>query len=854
LPEGLRLIRPLGQSPLSIVLLVEDPQGERFALKVLRPSVAKDKRIQERWRREAKLLDEIRHPNLVRSYGACEVEGRPALLLEYIAGKTLRARLEDGPLGWEQAARFGVQVSRALEKLHKSNAIHRDVKPHNILLHPVRGAILADLGLVRSDEDPTMTRHGAALGSPAYMSPEQARDPSEVDSQADIYSLGATLFHTVSGTPPFLGSGVGEVIHRVMHEEPEPLPDHLPLTLGKVIATAMAKDPERRYARARDFGSDLGRVLLGYPPRLFTAHRRRQRLQRSIAAAATLLVVAGLWWWSPWQATTPVNPDLIAAESSEDNGEGELTEGALAEPQPTSPNHPEVDEFSAEQFFQYWSTAFENRFQEALLVGRFRDALTETDLALRAAVPKDAPVGFLEARREWGKRHRTEIAAAAERMAGQAMDMLVDQANYARETIDRGAFDAMAWQESVLDLWRRAGLRLDDMPLHPGSPDPVGRLKMTRASLENEDAQERIRRALQMVAPIRINTGTLLRAGEYQQALERWNRVDSVVFIHSSEARTDLARIEGLVALERRLQTALREKVGQPVDLILPGGSHLEGQLLASSDGKGYEVNYHGQTMVAVKLADLDPGFVVDWLESGDGPWLAAHLAWSQGDVTSAWNLMRALDHSDSPVEWQVEQWIKEWQAEAQEGLHQASTSTNPTIAGTDSGPDPETPLSDLNPAQRLQRAILTAKPEATTVIQGKDVLVFFEDMQWQDKWELNLGAEASTWLIRSWELSWELDERQSPPSKLTLQDDIALLHSSRRNPPQMRIDGKRFLGFGIAAGQGLQKLRWQNDALDLDGLPICNWQPSSARRARFEMECADGLKVARFSLRFEPR
>lgn len=848
------MIRPLGQSPLSIVLLVEDPQGERFALKILRPSVAKDQRIQERWRREAKLLDEIRHPNLVRSYGACEVEGRPALLLEYIAGKTLRARLEDGPLGWEQAARFGVQVSRALEKLHKNNAIHRDVKPHNILLHPVRGAILADLGLVRSDEDPTMTRHGAALGSPAYMSPEQARDPSDVDAQADIYSLGATLFHTVCGTPPFLGSGVGEVIHRVMHEQPEPLPDDLPIPLSKVIATAMAKDPERRYARARDFGSDLGRVLLGYPPRLFTAHRRRQRLQALIAGTAAIVVAAALWWWAPWQSAPPVNPNLLVAETGEGLAEGITQEGEAAQPPIVLPTNPEVSALEADEFFHYWSTAFENRFQDDLAAGRFRDALSETDLLLRAAVPKDAPVGFLEARRNWGNSHRTEIAAAAERMAGQAMDMLVDQTNYARETIDRGAFDAMAWQESVIDLWRRAGLRLDDMPLHPGSPDPVGRLKMTRASLENEDAQERIRRALQMVAPIRINTGNLLRAGEYQQALDRWDRVDSVVFIHSAEARTDLARIEGLVALERRLQTALREKVHQPVDLTLRGGSHLQGQLLAASDGKGYAVNYLNQTMVAVKLADLDPGFLLGWLESGDGPWLAAHLAWSQGDATAAWNLMRELDKSDSPVEWQVELWVKEWQAEAQQGMSQANASLDSGNGGTDNSAIAETPLADLNPAERLQRAILAAKPEATAVIRGKNVLVFFEDIPWQDRWEFNLGTEASGWVIRSWELSWELSEQQTPPSKLTLQNDIALIHSSRRNPPQIRVDGKRYAGFGISAGQGLQQLRWQDGALDLDGLPICDWQPSTARRSRFEVECADGLQVARFSLRFEPR
>jgi hypothetical protein len=551
-----------------------------------------------------------------------------------------------------------------------------------------------------------------------------------------------------------------------------------------------------------------------------------------------------------------VDPDLLVDETGETPGVGAVGEGQPVLPRQSSPTNPEVSEFAVEEFFQDWSSAYENRYQEAMSAGRFRDALSEADLALRAPVPKDAPIGFLEARREWGKRHRTEVAAAAERIAGQAMDMLVDQSNFARETIDRGAFDAMAWQESVIDLWRRAGLRLEDMPLHPGSPDPIGRLKMTRAALENEDAQERIRRALQSVVPIRTNTGNLLRAGEYQQALERWNRVDSVVFIHSAEARSDRARIEGLLGLERRLRMALREQVGQQVDFILRGGSHLQGQLLAASDGKGYAVNYLDQTMVAVKLADLDPDFVVGWLDRGDGPWLAAHLAWCQGDVGAAWKRMNSLNQVNAPTEWQVQLWIKEWQSEAQAG-HQA---TNPIAAeahadGNAKANNPaKIPPSELSPAERLQRAVLAAKPEATAVIRGDDVMVYFEDIRWKDYWELNLGAEASTWVIHSWELSWELSEQVDPPSELTLQGDIRLLHSSRRNPPRMRIDNKRYPGFGIFAGQGRQQLRWQEGALDLDGLPICDWKPQTARRSRFEVECADGIQVTRFSLRFAPR
>ncbi|TAH36301.1 MAG: serine/threonine protein kinase, partial [Planctomycetota bacterium] len=292
LPPGLTFVRRLGASPLSEVYLVADDGGRLLALKILRESVARDPRLRERWRREAELLEEISHPNLVKSHGALEVEGRPALLLEYIEGPNLRDACKEQPLSWEQAARIGVQVARALEKLHAHDALHRDVKPHNILLHPKRGAVLADLGLVRRAEDPTLTRQGAALGSPAYMSPEQARDPSEIGAAADVYSLGATLYHVLSGHPPFLGAGVGEVIHRVLHEDPEPLPADVPEPLQRVIATALAKDPERRYGRAGDLAADLGRVLLGYSPRLLTRHRLRARWRTAAAAVAGVAVTA----------------------------------------------------------------------------------------------------------------------------------------------------------------------------------------------------------------------------------------------------------------------------------------------------------------------------------------------------------------------------------------------------------------------------------------------------------------------------------------------------------------------------------------------------------------------------------
>lgn len=320
LPPGLTLVRQLGSSPLSEVFLVADDAGRLRALKVLRASAARDARIRQRWDREAQLLEEIRHPHLVRSHGALVIQGRPALLLEYVQGRSLRDRLKSGPLGWEEAARIGVQVGRALEVLHRHGALHRDVKPHNILLDAHRGAVLADLGLVRRREDPTLTAPGAALGSPAYMSPEQARDPHAVGPEADVYSLGATLHHALSGAPPFLGQGVGEVIHRVLHEEPEPLPATVPEALRGVVATALAKDPLARYARARDLARDLGRVLLGQEPRRVSRRVLRGRLVAFALSAGVLLAVGGVWLALP--GAGPASDPAAAAPVSAKQGLG----------------------------------------------------------------------------------------------------------------------------------------------------------------------------------------------------------------------------------------------------------------------------------------------------------------------------------------------------------------------------------------------------------------------------------------------------------------------------------------------------------------------------------------------------
>lgn len=839
------MVRRLGESPLSLVFLVEDAEGASYALKVLRPSVARDPRILERWRREGQLLEEFSHPNLVRSFGAPEVEGRPALLLEYVDGSSLRERLREGPLGWEQAARFGVQIARALQYLHRQGAIHRDVKPHNVLISRARGAILADLGLVRREEDPTMTRQGAALGSPAYMSPEQARDPSEVDEQADIYSLGATLFHTLSGAPPFLGQGVGEVIHRVLHEEPEPLPDHVPPMLERVVLTAMAKDPERRYARAHDFGADLGRVLLGYTPRLITRYRRRRRIRTASLSGMTAVLACATLWWSPWSSnTTPVD------SGAQEGAQASLEQPSDLYPKPTQ-DAPTADDLQTPQvdpapYFEAWHAPYETRFQAALAASRFRDALAECQAIQRARVPKDAPLGFLELRRAWVHQSESQVAVAAERTAGQAIDLLTEQMSFAREAIDRGSFDEEAWSAAVIDQWRRAGLRTTDLPLHPGAPDPVGRLQMSRVLLENEAEQARLRLALDMVEAVRINTARLMRSGSFDEARRRWDRVDPVVFLHSQDARADLARIEELVALDRRLRTRFREMLGSQVQLRLRSGGMLQGRLVPEENGVGHAVDYLGQTQVHVDLLDLDPAFVVPWLLSREEPWLVAQLTWCQEDLPRAITLMDEAFRADLPTEWQPTYWVEQWRQERQQGGLQNPTFHN---ENTTEVVVPQTPETSLPLVQTLRERL----PEAEVVQVGDQVHLKLQAFEVTGTWNLDLRQELRRWKMVGWQIGWSLKPQQRPPQTFTWLDDIVFQQAGAA-PPQLFVSGRRYPGFGIQSGLGLQLLAWDGEQVSLDGLPVGPWSATPSTLARFLAECPDGLVVQELKLQFAQR
>ena len=651
LPEGLTFVRTLGTSPLSEVLLVCDKEGQLLALKVMRASVAKDERIVERWNREAQTLIELNHSHLVRCYGACTVDERPALILEYISGGTLREQLENGPVSWEKACRYGIQISRALECLHRHGAIHRDVKPHNVLLHPENGAVLADLGLVLREEDPTLTSQGAALGSPAYMSPEQSRNPSEVYEQTDIYSLGATLYHAITGHPPFVGKGVGEVIHRLLHEVPEPLGNDVPSSLQKIISVAMSKDEEHRYDRARSMGADLGLVLLGDKPRLRTLHygqrlRKRWLATAGIVGAAILIYSLAPMMKSVTSSQTDTTSSKAAALdiSDIDVASQEKIDYGKADANTSAPGVAFAEWIYKDASLFYWYV--QNRklhAAERLL----------TDIELRACQNPDG--AFDDNRQKWLAEAKVQIRAAAEGLAAVAFNLLEHARGEAQHAAFNGVYDAIAFDDLVNKLWRAANVDINQLSLAAGHPDVKERLGIVKGRL----AQLRQQSCEDLRDKIIADTRSLLLAGNFVGANLQFESLPEDFVANDLIAGRYVEQARVLKSVYDRFNKYLDERIDREISLK---GNGLESKLvgtIATVDNENYQIHYFGQAHVLLQLLALDAVNVLELVGSND-PFELAQLLYLQGHDKQARDAMIEFAKvQPEKANWWLTKWLK---------------------------------------------------------------------------------------------------------------------------------------------------------------------------------------------------
>ena len=271
--EGFQLLEHLGSGGMgSVFRALEIASGRELALKILPPRATRDVRYRTRFLREATLLQQLDHDNLVRCYSHGESNGHLYFAMEVVPGPTGRALVKrDGAMREDALRGLMRQLLDAMSHYWSALIVHRDIKPENILFsQDEQTAKLADLGLSRQlDDDVHITTIGKTLGTPLYISPEMARGRQDIDIRADLYSLGATLYHFATGVPPFMGASQAELLKQ--HVEDEPLRPRLKnprLSKGMeaILLKLLEKDPRDRFAGPSDALSALGRLEAGEDP------------------------------------------------------------------------------------------------------------------------------------------------------------------------------------------------------------------------------------------------------------------------------------------------------------------------------------------------------------------------------------------------------------------------------------------------------------------------------------------------------------------------------------------------------------------------------------------------------------
>ena len=273
-----RILAPLGQGGMARVYRAYQERLDReVAIKVLPPWYAADRNFVERFNLEAKLVARLSHPNIVTVHDASEQQGHLYIVMQLVNGGTLKHRLDQLHMQGQtmdavEAVPIFVQLASALNYAHEQGVVHRDVKPVNVLMDRSGRPILSDFGIAKvlASTRESLTRPGAGVGTPEYMSPEQCLGGA-VDGRADIYALGTLLFEALTGQTPFLGDNYPALAHSHIYDIP-PRPARLNPAISPqlehIILTALMKNPAQRY----QYASDMAEALEYTQPRLSTGH------------------------------------------------------------------------------------------------------------------------------------------------------------------------------------------------------------------------------------------------------------------------------------------------------------------------------------------------------------------------------------------------------------------------------------------------------------------------------------------------------------------------------------------------------------------------------------------------------
>jgi len=310
------IVSPIGAGGMGEVYKARDTRLDRtVAVKVLPPRLSASPESRQRFEREAKTISQLSHPHICALHDVGREGDVSYLVMEYLEGETLAARLAGGPLPLEQVLRYGREIADALDKAHRQGIVHRDLKPANVMLTK-SGVKLLDFGLAKATAAPPpsssltalptqqgLTQEGTILGTFQYMAPEQL-EGKEADARTDIFAFGAVLYEMATGKKAFAGASQASLISQIMTADPPSISSLQPMSpaaLDRVVRKSLAKDPEARWQSAADLGSELQWIAEGSQAGASApgvARRRNKRLAQALAIAVAAAAIAAAATWA----------------------------------------------------------------------------------------------------------------------------------------------------------------------------------------------------------------------------------------------------------------------------------------------------------------------------------------------------------------------------------------------------------------------------------------------------------------------------------------------------------------------------------------------------------------------------
>ena len=346
LPEHYNIIKMLGRGGMAEVFLAEDKRLNRqVAIKFLNSEFRKDPERMKRFNQEARAASALNHPNILTIHDIGAKNGIQFIISEYIDGETLSSRIRRGRIALAEAVRLAIQMASALAASHSAGIVHRDIKPDNIMIRRDGSIKVLDFGLAKdtgknAKASPNfdaatlgreMTSPGLILGTPQYMSPEQARG-LQLDVRTDIFSLGIIIFEMAAGSPPFTGSTMADIIAAILTKEPRRIEEFLqdpPLRLISIVDKALRKERDERYLKIENLLADLRalqqeleaepyidrrtgptevRTTLQHTIRTVLTQKIFRSKWRYVAPALVVLILAAWWNWGAWKSTKLSDP------------------------------------------------------------------------------------------------------------------------------------------------------------------------------------------------------------------------------------------------------------------------------------------------------------------------------------------------------------------------------------------------------------------------------------------------------------------------------------------------------------------------------------------------------------------